>query len=109
MCIKLKPICCSCISPWSVHIIEYCVQAWRPHLVKDIALIEKVQHRSPRMNPSLRNLSSQRRLEELNLTTMEITRLIGDLIEVFTIVNGFYDIQATDSFISTSKYKRSLF
>ena len=31
--------------------LEYCVQAWRPYLVKDIELMEKVQKRMTRMLP----------------------------------------------------------
>jgi len=29
--------------------LEYCIQAWRPHLVKNIELLEKVQERATRM------------------------------------------------------------
>jgi len=29
--------------------LEYCIQAWRPHLVNDIELLEKVQKRTTRM------------------------------------------------------------
>jgi len=29
--------------------LEYCIQAWRPHLVKDIELLEKMQKRATRM------------------------------------------------------------
>jgi ribonuclease P/MRP protein subunit RPP40 len=33
--------------------LEYCVQVWRPHLIKDIKLIKNVQHRTTRMIPEL--------------------------------------------------------
>lgn len=78
--------------------VEYCIQAWRPHLVKDIALIENVQHRATRMIPSLRGLSYEQRLEKLNLTTLELRRLRGDLIEVFKIINGFEDLDVSNYF-----------
>ena len=78
--------------------IEYCVQAWRSHLVKDIAFIENVQHRATRMIPSLRSLSYEQRLAALNLTTLEVRRLRGDLIEVFKIINGFVDLDVCNYF-----------
>ena len=31
--------------------LEYCIQAWRPHLVKDVELIESVQRRATHMIP----------------------------------------------------------
>ena len=39
--------------------LEYCVQAWRPYLVKDIELVEKVQKRMTRMLPDLKNVISR--------------------------------------------------
>ena len=78
--------------------VEYCIQVWRPHLVKDISLLENVQHRATRMIPSLRSLSYEQRLVALKLTTLETRRLRGDLIEVFKIVKGFDDVNVSDFF-----------
>ena len=72
--------------------LQYCVQAWRPYLVKDIELMEKVQKRMTRMLPDLQNMSYPERLKILVLTTLESRRLRGDLIEVFKMVKGFDNI-----------------
>jgi hypothetical protein len=69
--------------------LEYCVQAWRPHLVKDIKLIEGVQHRATRMMTDLYGKTYEQRLKCLNLTTLETRRLRGDLIELFKLLKGF--------------------
>ena len=68
--------------------LEYCVQAWRPHLQKDIDLIEGVQRRATKMIPNLKNKTYEERLNNLHLTTLETRRLRGDLIEVFKICKG---------------------
>ena len=65
--------------------LEYCVQAWRPYLVKDIELMEKVQKRMTRMLPDLKHRYPER-LKKLGLTTLESRILRGDLIVVFKIV-----------------------
>jgi hypothetical protein len=69
--------------------LEYCVQAWRPHLIKDIKLIENVQRRATRMIPELHGQTYEQRLLKVNLTTLETRRLRGDLIEMFKVVKGF--------------------
>ena len=60
--------------------LEYCVQAWRPNLAKDIILLEKVQQRALRMITGLNNLTYEQRLAKLNMTTLETRRLRGDMI-----------------------------
>ena len=44
------------------------------------------------MIPELRDLSYEERLKECGLTTLETTRLRGDQIEVFKILNGYENI-----------------
>ena len=77
--------------------LEYCVQAWRPHLVKDINIIEKVQRRVTRMIVECRGKTYDKRLELLGLTTLENRRFRADMLEVFKILKGFEGISA-DSF-----------
>jgi len=68
--------------------LEYCIQAWRPNLVKDIELLEGVQKRFSRMLPGLSLISYEARLKDLGLTTLELRRMRGDMIEVFKIIKG---------------------
>ena len=48
-----------------------------------IRLIEGVQRRFTRMIPELKSLPYEARLKRLNLTTLEIRRIRGDLIKVY--------------------------
>jgi len=45
--------------------MEYCVQAWSPHLAKDIQTLEKVQRSSTKIVSSLKKLSYETRLNKL--------------------------------------------
>ena len=56
--------------------LEYCIQAWRPYLRKDIDMLEKVQRRTTKLITGLRDLSYDDRLKECGLTTLETRRLI---------------------------------
>ncbi|PIK41877.1 hypothetical protein BSL78_21274 [Apostichopus japonicus] len=61
--------------------LEYAVQAWNPYFAKDKEVLEKVQRRATRMISSLKRVPYYRRLQLLNLTTLELGRLRGDLIQ----------------------------
>jgi len=68
--------------------LEYCIQAWSPHLLKDIRCLEKVQERATKLVTELKNLEYTDRLRKLGLTTLERRRLRGDLIEIYKILMG---------------------
>ena len=68
--------------------LYYCVQAWRPHLKKDIDALERVQKRAIRMITECRGKDYEKRLECVNLTMLEMQRERADMLEVYKIMNG---------------------
>lgn len=68
--------------------LDYCVQAWRPHLKKDIYSLEQVQRRATRMISECKGKDYESRLRETGLTSLQARRNRGDLIQVFKLVKG---------------------
>ena len=55
--------------------------------VKDADVLEGVQRRATKMFPSLRNLYEER-LKRLGMFSLRRRRLMGDVIEVFKMIQG---------------------
>ena len=72
--------------------LECCIQAWRSYRKKDTDKLGRIQRRTTKMIPELRDLSYESRLLQCGLTTLETRRLRGDQMEVFKIVNGDEDV-----------------
>ena len=51
--------------------LEFCVQAWLPYFKKDIDCMEKVQCRATKMVYDFGNLKYEKRLERLNLFSLQ--------------------------------------
>ena len=68
--------------------LDFCVQAWRPHLVKDVEVLERVQRRATRLMCGGEGRDYEERLKVLSLTTLETRRIRADMIEVFKIIKG---------------------
>ena len=66
--------------------LEHAVQFWSPHLRRDIDKMEKIQRRTTKMIPEIRNISLVQR------------RLRGQLIEVFKNLNRFTTASARGLF-----------
>ena len=77
---------------------EYCVQVWNPYLAKDIDVIEKVQRRATKCLQGLSQLSYEDCLKKLDLYSLYCRRQRGDLIEVYKILNGYYNMDSSTFF-----------
>lgn len=68
--------------------LEYCIQAWNPHLIQDIEVMEKVQRRATKLVRGLGQRPYDRWLQILGLTSLQQRRERGDLIEAFKLLHG---------------------
>jgi ribonuclease P/MRP protein subunit RPP40 len=66
--------------------LEYCIQAWSPHLRKDIDMMEQVQRRATRLIEGFKDVSYEDRLERTGLISLQKRRVRGDLIQVFKLL-----------------------
>ena len=65
--------------------IEFAISAWNPFLKKDVVTLEKVQRRATRMPTSLKGLDYEERLNRMNLMSLELRRVRGDLIQMYKV------------------------
>ena len=63
--------------------LEYCIQAWSPHLVKDVETLERVQQTATQLVPKLKKMDYSSRLKLLGIPLLKDRRIRGDMIEVY--------------------------
>ena len=74
--------------------LEYCIQAWNPHLRKDVDMLERIQRRATKVIPGLRDLTYEERLKECGLTTLETRRVRGSrMVMKILILIFFFEIK----------------
>jgi len=79
--------------------LDYASSVWSPYKQKRIDTLENVQRRATRQLPTLAKLSYEW-LIQLKLPTLAYRRIIGDMIEVYKIMNEIYDKNVT-TFLKT--------
>ncbi len=68
--------------------LEFAASVWNNFSKENIKKIEGIQKRATKMVIELRTMGYEDRLKELGLTTLEVRRKRGDLIQINKIKNG---------------------
>jgi len=87
--------------------LEYCVQSWNPHFVRDEKVLEKVKRRATKCVKGMKKKEYAERLRDLGLTTLKRSRIRGDLIETYNILSGKENVNR-DSFFHLIDFERQL-
>ena len=80
-------------------LLEYNSVVWSPQCISDIRALEKVQRRFTKRLPNLQEISYSRRIEQLGLQSLELRRLINDLVMCYKIVFGLTCLKMSDYFM----------
>jgi len=83
-------------------IIEHNSVVWSPSALHDIDAIERVQKRFTKRLSGFRNCSYEVRSKRLNLQSLELRRLLSDLIWCYKIVFGLVDMNSHDFFMQNT-------
>jgi hypothetical protein len=79
-------------------VVEYNAEIFSPYLLKDIRFLERALRSFTKRFPGLRNFSYERRLQILNMQSLEESRLRTELALTFKILKGHVDIEHSDFF-----------
>ena len=74
-------------------IVEYNNVIWGPSYTLDNQKLERIQRKATKMIPSISHLSYYDRLRHLNIPSLQHRSQRGDLIYLYQILKGSYDIE----------------
>ena len=73
--------------------LEFAVSVWNPYLQQDIKKLESIQRRATKLSPNIKKMSYDVRLKEFRLTSLEIRRERGILIQFYKIINSLDEVK----------------
>ncbi len=73
--------------------LDYAASVWSPHYSQDITMLEQTQRRATRLSKQLRCEAYENRLKTLGLSSLELRRKRGDIIQLFKIVKGIDNVK----------------
>ena len=79
-------------------LLEFAIPVWSPYLKGDCEALERVQHRATKFVHTISNLKYEDRLIALGLTTLNVRRKRGDLIQLYKFMHGIDVIEINKSF-----------
>ena len=79
-------------------VLEYCSEVWSPSYLSDIERVESVQRNFTRRIVGLSGCTYVGRLSECKLESLELRRLKKDLLLVYKMFNGRFNVRFTDFF-----------
>ena len=83
--------------------LEYGNVIWSPRFRRDRLEVEKIQRRSTKLIPSLRNMPYSDKLEALKLPSLYHRRRRGDMMQTFKILKGIDRLDPGDFFSLADK------
>lgn len=82
-----RQLMCRAFKSYVRPILEYCSQVWNPYTLTDIKKVESVQRRfTKKLFP--KNVSYEKRLEILNLESLQYRRVLNDIFLTHKIIYG---------------------
>jgi len=85
-------------------VVEYNTVVWSPYAIKDTKTTERVQIRFTKKLPGLRKFSYDERLSRLRLHSLELRRLLTDLVWCYKILFGIVEMSAAEEFFVFSTH-----
>jgi len=76
-------------------LLDYCVPVWVPYKKGDIEVLEKVKKKATKIIPEIRHLQYREHLTACKLPMSHFRQVRGDMIEMYKILTGKYDVDVT--------------
>ena len=88
----------SAFKSYTLPIVEYCSYVWNPYKLSDIDNLESVQRHFTKRLKGLKHKSYAERLIICSLSSLELRRLVADIVMCYKIINKLVCLKFDDFF-----------